>query len=81
MDIPAGYTVDELPKPLVLKLNTENDGEFEYRVGESGGIVSLRCRLKLNRTYFAPEEYQMLREFFNLVVKKQNEQIVFKKEK
>lgn len=81
MDIPAGYIVDELPKPLVLKLNNENDGEFEYRVGESGGIVSLRCRLKINRTYFAPEEYQMLREFFNLIVKKQNEQIVFKKKK
>ena len=81
MDVPAGYTVDELPKSLIVKLNEDNDGEFEYRTAESGGIISIRSRLRINRTYFSPEEYQMLRDFFNLVVKKQSEQIVLKKKK
>lgn len=79
MDVPVGYTVDELPKSLIVKLNNHNAGEFEFRAVESGGIISIRSRLKINRTYFAPEEYQMLRDFFDLVVKKQSEQIVFKK--
>ena len=35
----------------------------------------------LKSAYYLPEEYEMLREFFNLVVKKHNEQIVFKKKK
>jgi hypothetical protein len=35
--------------------------------------------LRITRAYFLPEEYEMLREFFNYVVKKHNEQIVFKK--
>ncbi|PZR26984.1 MAG: hypothetical protein DI535_12500 [Citrobacter freundii] len=81
MEVPAGYEVDELPKSLIVKLNEDNDGEFEYRTAESNGIISIRSRLRINRTYFSPEEYQMLRDFFNLVVKKQSEQIVFKKKK
>jgi hypothetical protein len=81
LSIPEGYVTDELPKQMVLKLNEEGDGMFEYRISESNGTISLRSRLRLKRSYFQPEEYEMLREFFNLVVKKHNEQIVFKKKK
>lgn len=81
MDVPPGYAVDELPKPIIVKLNPEDEGNFEYRAVETAGVVSIRSRIRLSRTYFSPEEYVMLREFFNLVVKKHNEQIVFKKKK
>ena len=81
LDIPQGYVVDEMPKQMVLKLNDQDDGMFEYRLSESGGSISLRSRLILKRAYYLPEEYEMLREFFNIVVKKHNEQIVFKKKK
>jgi len=81
LDIPQGYVVDELPKQMVLKLNDQDDGMFEYRLSESGGSISLRSRLVLKRAYYLPEEYEMLREFFNIVVKKHNEQIVLKKKK
>lgn len=79
MDVPAGYKVDELPKQMVVKLNEQGDGMFEYRISESNDVVSFRSRLQLKRANFLPEEYEMLREFFNLVVKKHAEQIVFKK--
>ena len=79
LDVPKGYVVDEMPKQLMLKLNEQNDGMFEYRISESNGIISMRSRLRITRAYFLPEEYEMLREFFNYVVKKHNEQIVFKK--
>ena len=81
IEVPEGYVVDELPKQLAVKFNAQGDGRFEYRITQSGNIISLRSQIKLNRTYFLPEEYNQLREFFNLVVKKQNEQIVFKKKK
>ena len=81
LDIPQGYVIDELPKQMVLKLNEQDDGMFEYRLSESGGSISLRSRIVLKRAYYLPEEYEMLREFFNIVVKKHNEQIVFKKKK
>ena len=79
LDVPKGYVVDELPKQIMVKLNEDDDGLFEYRLSESNGAISLRSRIRLKRAFFMPDEYEMLREFFNLVVKKHSEQIVFKK--
>ncbi len=79
LEVPKGYKLDEMPKQVVVKLNEEDPSFFEYRISESANIISLRSRLFIKRTYYSPEEYELLREFFNLVVKKQSEQIVFKK--
>lgn len=79
MQVPEGYVVDELPKQIMVKLNEREDVMFEYRISESNGYISLRSRLNFKRSFFQPDEYETLREFFNLVVKKHNEQIVFKK--
>ena len=79
MDVPQGYTIDEMPKPIKVKLNEQEEGLFEYLISASEGVVLLRSRLLLKKASFMPEEYELLREFFNLVVKKHSEQIVFKK--
>jgi hypothetical protein len=79
--VPEGYVVEELPKQIMVRLNEKKEGMFEYAIAQSGDIISMRSRIKLNRAYYAPEEYEMLREFFNLVVKKHGEQIVLKKKK
>ena len=81
IEIPAGYTVDELPNTITLKLNDKGEGKFEYKISQSGNIISLRSRLVFTRSFFNPNEYQALRQFFDMVVKKQAEQIVFKKKK
>jgi hypothetical protein len=81
MEVPSGYVVDELPKQAVVKFNEEEDAFFEYRISQSGNIISLRSRLVTKKSFFQPDEYEVLREFFNMIVKKHNEQIVFKKKK
>jgi len=81
LEVPEGYVVDELPKPMIVKLNEQDDGMFEYRISQSGSTISLRSRIRFKRAFFMPDEYESLREFFNLIVKKQGEQIVFKKKK
>ncbi len=48
-------------------------------IGKTDDGLQLRCRLKLNKANFEPEDYQTLRDFFAYVVKKEDEQIVFKK--
>ncbi len=78
MDIPRGFRVDELPKSARIKLN-ENQGLFEYIIQQNPDNIQMQVRLKLNRTYFPVEDYASLREFFADVVKKESEQIVFKK--
>jgi transglutaminase-like putative cysteine protease len=81
IEIPDGYTVDELPNTITLKLNDKGEGKFEYKISQSGSTISLRSRLVFTRSLFNPNEYQALRQLFDMVGKKQSEQIVFKKKK
>ena len=78
MDIPKGYEVDELPKSVKVSFNG-TDGFFEYTIQKDEFMVQLRSHVKLSESIFAPEDYNSLRDFFAYVVKKQSEQIVFKK--
>jgi len=80
MEIPNGYVVDELPKSARVAFNG-NEGMFEYLMGQNGNNIMLRSRFTLNKANFRPEDYQSLRGFFDYVVKKHAEQIVFKKKK
>lgn len=76
--IPEGYTVDELPKPVVLKL-PENSARFTYSITQLGNILSVTSNLQINNSLFTQEEYPNLREFYNMVVAKHAEQVVLKK--
>ncbi len=78
---PEGYTVDELPKSLSVYLDETKKSYFEYKISASGSNINFLSRLKLSKTFYMPEEYYKLREFFDFVVKKQAEQIVLKKNK
>ena len=78
MEIPKGYEVDELPKSARVKLN-ENEGLFEYIIAKCSDRIQFRSRIKLEKAVYEPDDYQTLRDFFGFVVKKEAEQIVFKK--
>lgn len=78
MQLPEGYTIEDLPKSTIVKFN-DGDGIFQYIVGKQENMLQLRCRIKLSRAYYLPEEYESLREFYDMIVKKQAEQIVIKK--
>lgn len=80
MEIPEGYEVDELPKSAKVSLN-EDEGFFEYLTDKDETSVRFRSRIRLKKANFKTEDYATLREFFAFIVKKQSEQIVFKKKK
>jgi hypothetical protein len=80
MDIPNGYVVDEVPKSARVSYNTD-EGFFEYLVAKDDQHIQFRSRIKLKKANFTPDDYASLRDFFAYVVKKQGEQIVFKKKK
>ncbi|MEO6548315.1 MAG: transglutaminase domain-containing protein [Ferruginibacter sp.] len=78
MEIPTGYKVEEMPKSTRLSLN-EDEGMFEYLISQNGANIQMRCRLVLRKANYLNEDYQSLREFYGFIVKKEAEQIVFKK--
>lgn len=80
LEVPEGYSIDELPKSMKLHYNG-NDGYFEYIVSRFESTIQLRSTIVLRKANFDPGEYQALRDFFAIVVRKQAEQMVFKKKK
>jgi hypothetical protein len=60
-------------------MNTQGDAIFEYKISQSGGYINMLYRLDIKRSYFSPEEYEILRAFFGNMVSKMEEQIVLKK--
>jgi hypothetical protein len=78
MQIPKGYAVEELPKSMRANLN-DKDGMFEYLIGTNEDQIQFRCRLLINKTFFDADQYDNLRNFYDMVLKKESENIVFKK--
>jgi hypothetical protein len=78
MEIPKGYAVEELPKSARMSYN-DDDGFFEYLAAKSDEVVQLKVTLKLNKAFIPAADYPILRDFFAGIVKKESEQIVFKK--
>jgi hypothetical protein len=69
-----------MPKPTRVSYNG-GEGSFEYLVQKNEASLQLRCTLQLKKANFDPEDYSTLRDFFAFVVKKESEQVVFKRKK
>ena len=76
--IPDGYEVEEIPASQNLAL-PNGGGRYMFVTGVQGNTVQLMIRLQLQKTQYLPEEYPALRELFNLIVMKQEEQVILKK--
>ncbi len=78
-EIPAGYSVIEKPQSVSLTL-PEGGGRFTHAVTVRENTISVLSRLSFRKAQYAPEEYPFLKEFYDQIVKKHNEQIVLKKQ-
>lgn len=78
LTIPEGFQPEELPVSKVMAL-PNNAGKYVYNVQHNGNIINVTSTLSINQPLFTQESYPNLREFYNLVVAKQAEQIVLKK--
>lgn len=74
---PEGYEIEELPKPQVLSL-PNGGGRYMYNVGQIGDDVQVMVKLSLSKTEYGTDAYGGLKELFNLILAKQDQQIVFK---
>jgi hypothetical protein len=77
--IPEKYSVESLPKSIKVKLNEDEGSYFEYAIEKQGNMILLRSVIKLDRAYYAPAEYDLLRRFFGMIAEKHKEGIVLKK--
>ncbi|UAY51435.1 DUF3857 domain-containing protein [Ferruginibacter albus] len=78
IEIPDGYVVDELPKSSKVTFN-ESDATFDYLIVADAEKIDLLFHLQFFKATFSQDSYEDLRGFFDYIVKKCSEQIVFKK--
>lgn len=80
LSIPEGYDIEELPKATSIAL-PNGGGKFVYSCTPLNGQIQLMVRVELKQLHFEVEEYGNIKAFFNQIVTKKSEQIVFKKKK
>lgn len=76
--IPVGYQVAELPESANIML-PENLGKFSYAIAKTGDAISVSSRITMNEYYFTAEEYALLKNFYDEIIKKHAAQVVLKK--
>ena len=79
IQLPAGYVVEELPKAMILRFDNKTDIQFQYSCTKSDNAITVNYNLEINRTDYAPEEYEMLRTFFAAMIAKLQEPVVCKR--
>mgnify|MGYP006932670926 CR=1 FL=1 len=76
--IPEGYSVESMPEGSSIGL-PEKATLFSYSAKQMGDKITVISRVKITKTLFSANEYEALKEFYNLIIKKHTEQIVLKK--
>jgi hypothetical protein len=77
LSIPEKFKLEELPQTVNLSL-PNNGGRFSYQVQLLGNRILVTTQLQINQLSYSAAEYQTLKGFFDLVIEKQQEQLVFK---
>jgi len=75
--IPEGYEIEELPESIQFSL-PDKSANFIYMVKHQGSTIQLVNQFEIKKSFYTVEEYPSLREFWSMVVSKNNEQIVLK---
>ncbi|KAA3624288.1 MAG: DUF3857 domain-containing protein [Bacteroidetes bacterium] len=79
LTLPEGYVIDELPENIAFSL-PEGAGRFGYEFRKvNDRMLQLTNRITIKKTFYLPEDYAPLREFFNLIIEKQGAQVVMKR--
>ena len=76
--IPEGYIVEDMPRPENVSLPNDS-GKFTFLCMDENGSLKITSKITLKRAIYSEEEYHLLREFYNRIVGKHAEQVVFKK--
>lgn len=78
IEIPEGYVVESLPKPLKLSTG-ENVGFFSFNIQQVENKIQIVVTQSIIGTLISADFYDILKDFFQKTIDKQNEKIVLRK--
>jgi len=77
LEIPDGYTIEQLPKNIKMAL-PQNAASFQMLSTVNENKVQVLFKFSINKPVFYQPEYLDLKTFFDELVKKQSEMLIFK---
>jgi len=78
IQIPKGYTVQDLPKGVRM-VNPDRSILFTCTSGIMGDRIVLNYRLNIKRTLYSMDEYPVIRQIFDTMTQRNNDVVVLKK--
>jgi len=78
IDIPEGYSVETLPTSINI-VTEDQLGSFKYVTATVGNKIQVSITTSINQAIVSTEYYEILKDFFQKMLDKQNEKIVLKK--
>jgi len=78
IEIPQGYTVESLPKPVKIA-SEDKKMSFILNFSVTENKIQIVSQKEINSSIFAAEDYGMIKEFFQKMIVSQNEKIILKK--
>lgn len=79
VQIPKGYVITERPQSVSIEL-PENIGKFTYLVTVMDNTLHVSSRITMNESYIVPEKYWIVKNFYDIIVRKQAEKVVLQPE-
>lgn len=76
IEIPEGYKVETIPLSSTI-ITGDDVGIFKYVIGQSGNKIQINVSDEMNAAILPPDYYDVLKEYFQKMIDKQNEKIVF----
>jgi hypothetical protein len=79
LTIPDGYKVQEMPKPVLMKMPQEM-GDFRYNIQASGQQIQVSTQVTIKSQFIPATYYSHLQQFFDTIVEKYAQMIVLHKQ-
>ncbi len=76
--LPEGYKIETMPESIALSIGADR-GMYKYTISEVAGKIQVSVDNTISQPVFLNTDYADLKQFFELIVKKENEKIVLTK--
>ncbi|QCX38796.1 DUF3857 domain-containing protein [Aureibaculum algae] len=78
LQTPEGYSIKSLPKSTAFKL-PNTGGNYIFSIQQKANDIIMMYKFVIGKSYFVPEEYPYLKEFYAQIIKTQNSLITLEK--
>ena len=82
LKLPDGYQIDDLPKSVIVKLNTAGDMNFSniLNFDTATKTFNLKSSFTTKRSYFSATDYPNIRNLFVKILEEEGKKIILKME-